>query len=103
MRISTPVFSEGKKRKKTSKCVTIRCSVEEDIWISFKTLVLFKRLDIKDVLNEIIMEWINNFGGKHFCSNCRKIVDDDNRIIIVVDGVREYLCYNCCENIKVEI
>lgn len=95
MRVSTPIFSENEKKNDSRyNFINIRCSIDKNIWVSFKTLISLNRLDIKDVLSKIIKEWIIDFG-KHYCDNCRELVDDNNCIIIISDGVWCRYCDKC--------
>lgn len=98
MRVSSPVFSERENNR--DECITIRCNVDKVVWVSFKTLISLRRLDVKDVLNKIIRDWVFEFGksdivGEYFCSNCGKIVDNDNCIVIVKDSFKLYYCRDC--------
>lgn len=98
MRISTPIFSENESNK--NKCISIRCTVEKNVWTSFKTLISLRGLDIKEVLSKIIRNWVVNFGksdivGEYLCSNCGEVIDNDNCIIIVKDSFKLYYCRDC--------
>jgi len=87
-----PIFSD-KQRESNGEILKIRCDVDKKVWLSFKTLIGLKRLDVKNVLSDIIRQWVINFGEvKYVCVNCGMITTKDNCYIIVKDGV--YL--SCC-------
>lgn len=90
--MTNPIFS-GKQREYNNGTLKVRCDVDEKVWRSFKTLIELKRLDVKNVLSDIIRHWVINFGEvKYVCVNCGMLTTKDNCYIIVKDGV--YL--NCC-------
>jgi hypothetical protein len=88
----TPVFSD-KLRSYNGEKTNVRCSINKKVWSSFKTLASLKRLDIGDVLSDIIRNWIIEFGEvKYTCYNCGMVINEDNSYIILKKGT--YI--NCC-------
>jgi hypothetical protein len=91
-KMATPIFSQ-KQREYNGESVNVRCEVDKKVWQAFKTLVSLKRLDIGDVLSDIVRAWVINFGEvKYICSNCGMMMGKDNCYIIVKNGA--YI--NCC-------
>lgn len=87
-----PIFSERQKEN-NNESINVRCNVDKKIWLSFKTLVGLKRLDITDVLSQILREWVINFGDvKYICYNCGMVMNKENSYVIIRNGQT----MNCC-------
>jgi late competence protein required for DNA uptake (superfamily II DNA/RNA helicase) len=102
MRVSAPIFSEKKKKNDCrNDCLNVRCSIDKNLWKSFKTLISLRGLDVKDVLEKIIKNWVINFGKvtnieeEFLCSNCGEIVDNNNCFIFIKDSYKIFYCKDC--------